>query len=667
MRANQIPAPLLGAVGILGALVAVALARAADGSRVPANELAVALAVATYAIVAVVIEIARHGDRVGRLMLLGATGWGVGEGLLAIGVQGTVHAAGSVPAAEWFATAGTAVRGLGWLVLVLAVPLVFPDGRPPWGGRRVPVVIVVSALTAFTVATLLAPTPLERRLEEMDSPTGLPQSMKVAADVLALSALALCVVALLVVLAGLVHRWRVGDEVRHQQLLWLCLAFAVPVLFLPLLGTDFVQPWMFAVVTLPVPVAIGVGMLQRRLYDLQFAVSRTLTYAVLSAAVAGLYALTVGGVGALLQERGAPWLPWVAAGVVAVSFAPLRNALQQGVNQVTYGQWSQPAAVLAATGRRLVDASDVPGLLDTLVTELGTGLGLAHVDIRDVGGRVLAGYGDAPTSPSAETMLTAYGAPVGALRWSRRPLRETDLALLDDVARQLGGVVHAASLLETIRQAQHRLVLAREEERRRLRRDIHDGLGPALASLALQVDMIRNQLGVSGVDPDTQLVGLRSAIQAAVVDVRRIVEGLRPPALDDLGLEGALEQLTSRTTNTDTRVEIDLPPLPPMPAAVEVAIFRISQEALTNVVRHAAAAHARIQVRADPGAVTVVITDDGAGTAQPRIGGVGLGSMTGRATELGGTLRVTSAPGRGTAVHLVLPLVDQPSPRSAVS
>ncbi len=104
-----------------------------------------------------------------------------------------------------------------------------------------------------------------------------------------------------------------------------------------------------------------------------------------------------------------------------------------------------------------------------------------------------------------------------------------------------------------------------------------------------------------------------------------------------------------------------------MPAAVEVAIFRISQEALTNIVRHAGATRAQIQVRVHPSAITVVITDDGAGTAQPRIGGVGLGSMTGRATELGGTLHVDSAPGRGTAVHLVLPLVDQPSPRSAVS
>ncbi|MGI8986690.1 MAG: sensor histidine kinase [Nocardioidaceae bacterium] len=657
MTGSRVCMVLAGAAAVLGALTAVVVATGAV-SGVPANEIAIALAITTYAVLAGVIELARPGHRVGRLMLTGATSWGVGEGALALGLQGYLHDPGSVPGAEWLAVTGTAVRGFGWLMLILAVPLFFPDGELPWRGRRSPavIVLVLGSIAGFTAASLLAPTPLEFRLEGMDSPTGLPASMRLVTDVLALTALALCVVALAVAVAGLVHRWQGGDELRRQQLLWLCIAFAVPILFLPFIATDSVAPWMFAVVTLPVPVAIAVAMLQRRLYDVQIALSRSLTYLALSAVVAGLYALTVGGVGALLRERGAVWLPWVAAGVVAVSFAPLRNVLQHAVNRLTYGQWSQPADVLAATGRRLADASDVSGLVNTLVVELGTGLDLAYVEIRDAAGRPLACHGTVDADQLEEIPLTAYGAPVGALRWSRRRLREADRRLLDDLAHQLGGVVHASGLFDTIREAQHRLVLAREEERRRLRRDLHDGLGPALASLTLQVDTLRNRLGTNETDPDADLLRLRSAIQATVVDVRRIVEGLRPPALDELGLAGALEDLGTRTAAHGLKVELDVPPLPQVPAAVEVAILRVTQEALTNVVRHSGATRADMRITLHSNGISLEITDDGAGTASSRIGGIGLTSMRERAEEISGTLTVDSTPGRGTRIRMWLPV-----------
>ncbi len=665
MRASGLPTTLPPAVvALVGGLASVALARLTQPAAVPWNEVAIALVIATYAMVAVVIRLAHPGHRVAGLMLLGACAWGVGEMALSLGLYG-ITSPGAVPAAELSAVLGTACRALGWLVLVLAVPLVFPDGVLPWEGRRWPAWVVVLAIGSFVAAAVLSPVPLERRLAGLDSPTGLPASLTVFTDLLALAGLSQCVLSLCVALAGLVHRWRTGDELRRQQLLWLCVAFALPVLFLPLLPTEIVRPWMFALVTLPVPVAIGVAMVQRRLYDVQFAVSRALTYLLLSAAVAALYALTVGGVGALLRERGASWLPWVAAGVVAVSFAPLRDALQQGVNRLTYGQWSEPAKVLAATGRRLADASDIAGLLGALTGELARGLGMHRVEIRDVTGRALAAYGSPSTTPGHTVPLTAFGAHVGEILWAGRPLRGTQEALLADLANQLGGVVHAVSLIETIREGQHRLVLAREEERRRLRRDIHDGLGPALASLTLQVDTIRNQIGVEGIDLDAQLVDLRSAIRAAVTDVRRIVEGLRPPALDELGLTGALEQLVSRTLGPRTVVHLDIEPLPHLPAAVEVAVLRVSQEALTNVVQHAHASNATVQVLHGRGMLRVLIRDDGDGGAKPRVGGVGLGSMSERATELGGTLDVHSVPGRGTTVHLHLPLAVEPTPQRA--
>jgi signal transduction histidine kinase len=410
---------------------------------------------------------------------------------------------------------------------------------------------------------------------------------------------------------------------------------------------------MFALATLPVPVAIAIAVTQRRLYDVQLAVNRSLTYGLLSLLIAGVYAVVVGGVGAFTRSRGAPWLPWVAAGVVAVSFAPLRNALQQAANRLTYGQWSQPADVLAATGRRLADAADVPALLHTLAAELGTGLSLTSVEITDALGRPLARHGVAGT-PTEELPLTAYGTPVGKLRWSGGRLRPPDRALLTDVAHQLGGVVHAAALLGVVRSAQERQVLAREEERKRLRRDLHDGLGPSLAALTLHVDALRNRLDAPEVD--AELLHLRSGIQGTVSDVRRIVEGLRPPALDELGLAGAIEQLADRlAAGTDLLVDVQVADPLEAAAAVEVAAYRIAQEALTNVVRHAGAHRACVRIRADGRELVLQVSDDGTGTPAPRDGGVGLASMRERAEELGGRLEVAGTPGAGTCVTARLP------------
>lgn len=641
-----------------GALTAVVVAvAAAPRSSPPVDELAILAAVLSYAVVAVVVD--RAQPVVGRLMLLGAVSWGVGEGMLALGVHGLVHDAGSVPAAALLGVIGTASRGFGWLLLILAVPMFFPDGRLPWPGWKGPGFLVGGAIGAFTAATLLAPRPLEYRLETMDSPTGLPLDLAWLADGIALGALVLCVVSLVVAVAGLVHRWRAGSELRRQQLLWLCAAFAVPVLFLPLIATDLAQPWMFALVIVPVPIAIAVAMLQRRLYDVQLAVSRTATWLALSAVVASLYAVTVGGVGALLSQRGADWVPWVGAGVVAVSFAPLHRVLQQAVNRITYGQWSQPAEVLASTGRRLVDASDVPALLHQLAAELRSGLGLQRVTIRDTEGRLLAAHGEEGAGAPQELPLAAYGVPVGMLAWRGPRLRAGDERLLQDLARQLGGVVHSAGLLASVREAGQRLALAREEERRRLRRDLHDGVGPQLAGLTLMVDTLRNRLGSQDVAPgqetDTELIALRREIQTTVVEVRRIVEGLRPPALDELGLVGAVEQLAQRLPTPGLEVRLHAAPLPPIPAAVEVAAYRIVQEAVANASRHSGARLVTISLERAEEAMTVEVSDDGRGGTQHREGGVGLASMRERAEQLAGRLVVESAAGEGTSVRAWLP------------
>ncbi len=578
MQTRRVLAALLGAAGIV---VAVLAQTSANGAL---NLTAVGLMYAAYIVVGLLILRSHPTHVVGRLMLAGGAVSGAGSGLLEVGwahLRNHPDAVGS----QVLATLGSTGRGLGWLAVTLLLPQVFPDGERT-GPRRLLQVAWVGAwacLVTDAVTSLLGPTQSDLRLSKVDNPIGLPRSVQPLVDAVTGAMLLAMLVTLLLAVAQLVWRWRHGDALGRQRLLWFALAFVLPILVLLLSLWDLGRPWIFGLVSLPLPIAIGVACLQHRLYDLDLVVNRSLTYSALSLVIAGIYALTVGGVGAMLRQQGAGWLPWAAAGVVAVSFAPVRDALQRFANRLTYGQWSQPAEVLAATGRRLVDATDVPGLLQTLTDELGEGLDLRYVQIRDAGGECLAVRGE-PDDRVESVPLQAYGVPVGVLRWSGRDLRESDRSLVRDLAGQLGAVVHSAALLGSLRSSQERLVLAREEERRRLRRDLHDGLGPALAGLTLQVDTLRHQLrAVGGEEVEEPLLELRSGIQSTVLDVRRIVEGLRPPALDELGLVEALRQLVARLETPDgpgVTLSAEVPGR--LPAAVEVATYRIVAEAVTN-------------------------------------------------------------------------------------
>lgn len=649
-RAAAVAATLVGV-----AAEAVAVAATPTGAA-RWSELSVAAVILAWAVVGLVIVWHRPAHPVGRLAVTAVPVWGAGQALIATSAQPlTVH---PTPAAALATVVGSALRGLPWLVLVLWLPVRFPDGLPPdtrlrrWSQR-----VVVAAVATLTVVPLLAPTLSFEEHPSVDNPVGLPPAWQDTTDAVATLGLALGVASVLLGVACLVQRYRRGGPLTRQQVLVFGVAFVPPVAALLLSATDSAPAWVFGVSSLPLPLAVGAAVLSRRLYDLPLVLNRSLTYGGLWLAIAALYALVVGGVGAALRAEDVVWLPWLAAGVVAVSFAPLRDALQRAANRLTYGQWSQPAEVLAATVRRLGDATDVPGLLRSLVDDVGSALSLRFVALTGRDGRVLASHGT-PVDDVDGLPVTAYGSQVATLTWDRRPLRDADRALLADVAGQLGSVVHSVELVEALRASQERLVAAGEEERRRLRRDLHDGLGPALAGLTLRVDTVRNQLdGAASPEAAAGLLDLRTGIQSTVTDVRRIVEGLRPPALDELGLVESVVELAERVGRTgQVAVDVLADPLPRLPAAVEVACYRIVQEALTNVLRHSHAAHATVGIRLDGTAVHLEVTDDGTGDLTPRADGVGLGSMHERAGEIGGELVVRSIPGRGTTVVATLPV-----------
>jgi signal transduction histidine kinase len=238
----------------------------------------------------------------------------------------------------------------------------------------------------------------------------------------------------------------------------------------------------------------------------------------------------------------------------------------------------------------------------------------------------------------------------------RGMLSRRDEALLLDVVRQAAIAIRGSHLARQLQESREQLVLAREEDRRRIRRDLHDGLGPVLGGVAMRLDAAGNAVRS---DPETAhrlVVQARAEITEALADVRRLVHGLRPPALDDLGLRAAVVQQVERARTSGLDVAVEAPGLEGLPAAVEVAAYRIVAEALTNVTRHAEASHASVSLSPGPADLEVEVTDDGRGIGADMVSGVGLRSLRERVEELGGRYEIVCPPEGGTRVRAWLPI-----------
>ena len=258
--------------------------------------------------------------------------------------------------------------------------------------------------------------------------------------------------------------------------------------------------------------------------------------------------------------------------------------------------------------------------------------------------------------------MTHQGTPVGTLLAEGPPGRAIgarDRALLSDLAGHAGAAVYAAGLADDLQASRHRLVEAREEERRRLRRDLHDGLGPGLASVVLGLDLATGMLDIDPQAARTVLKELKAETVTSIEEIRRLVYELRPPALDDLGLVGALRQQADRIgrRHPTMSITVDAPSsLPTLPAATEVAAYRIVTEAITNAARHAEATTCDVGVSLD-GQLHLDVMDNAIGVTSPMRLGVGLSAMRERVAELGGTWAI--GPGRdqiGTRIVTTLPL-----------
>jgi signal transduction histidine kinase len=714
---GQTPAPgrgrLIAAAAGVAVLVAVAGSASAPafdqaGTAVFADTLSFACAVGAVAVIGAVVALAVPGNRVGWLLLAAAAVMGVGVALTEAGVRGVVTAPGSVPGASYMAAFGPGLQAAGMLIVVVGVPVVFPDGRlpgPRWGWLSWS---ATAAVTCLFLGNVVSPHTQEARLARWHNPLGLPGRFGGIASALSNAGVLLAAATAAGAIAGLVLRWRRGGPLVRQQLLFLALAACPPALvFLTILVTNGVPGWIFGLVLLPLPAAIAFAILSHGLYDLRHAAQRTLLWLAMSGVVVGIYAVVVIVAAALVPVHHTWWPSALAAAVAALLLIPLRDKLQRGVTRIVYGRWHEPYEVLAGLGERLEAAADIDRLLDAAVAELTTGLDLHDVSVRGPDGTIVIGAGSAvpaatigagsavpaatigagsavpataagdvpatagqvgsavsPVASIPSIALLAYGTPVGSLTYRApdRPLSAAEERLLHDLARQLGGALHARLLREDLQRARERLVVAREEERRRLRRDLHDGIGPALAGLTLKTETARALLPPGTEGASRQLHDLGEEIRCTVVDVRRLVEGLRPPALDELGLAGACAQAIERlTAGSGLAASVDAcDDLPALPAAVEVAAYRIVVEAVTNTVRHARAHHCRVSITCTPAGLAVEVTDDGAGLAAAGQPGHGLAIMRERAEELGGTVTVRDG-SPGVTVQARLPAVTTPA------
>ncbi|MBL7494359.1 sensor histidine kinase [Frankia sp. AgW1.1] len=646
----------LAAVAVAAAGSGVAVWARAGGTSGQAGAVSLAVTIVLITLAGCVLALARPDNRVGWVMAAAGAAWGVGEGGFDLAVRGIVTHPGSVAGAGGLAVVGASIRAAGWFGAAVAVPVVFPDGRLPGPRWRWLGYVAVAGLASTFVGTVLDAHVENSVLARAGWDSPVPAAVHGVGNLLSTLSLPLMAVTVVGSAAGMVRRWRRGDVRLRRQLLVFAAGVALPVVVSPAACGAGSPPWVFAVAVAPVPVAVAVAVLTGGVFDLATVANRSLVWGALSGSIVALYALVVAGTGAVLGQSGARWLPWLAAGAVAVSFAPLRAVLQDAANRITYGRWRTPYEVLAGLGARIEDAADTERVLGGVVSELYVTLGLTGAALRDSGGLVVAGT---PGPGSVVVPLTAYGRHTGDLLYTEpaTPLRSSDRRVLADLAAQLALLMHARSLTDDLQGARERLVLAREEERRRLRRDLHDGLGPALAGLMLKVDNAR-----AVVEEDSPAVGrdlalLRDDIARTVVDVRRLVEGLRPPAIDELGLGPALAQAVDRlATRSGPAIGVTFADdLPALPAALEVALYRIVCEAVTNAVRHADAATCAVTVDLRERMLSVEIRDDGVGLRPPSSGGHGLATMRERAEELGGTLTIR-ADRAGTAITALLPL-----------
>jgi signal transduction histidine kinase len=422
---------------------------------------------------------------------------------------------------------------------------------------------------------------------------------------------------------------------------------------------------LFTIALAALPISVGLAVLRYRLFEIDWIISRTLVYATLSSALAGVYLAMVLGSEAALHGRLDAAAPLVGAGIVAVAFAPLRELFQSVIDRRLFGQRRSPYEAVSQLSRRLEALVPLEDVMPTLTEMVATALRLpyAAIELASDGDFALeSGYGE--LSGASETFPLHYrgeviGRMILGVRSGTDSFSAADRRVLEGLLAHGGVAAHSVALTRDLQRSRERIVLAREEERRRIRRDLHDGLGPELTAAAFRIDLARMLLPNQQERADKELGDLRQQMGSVIEDVRRLVYDLRPPVLDEMGLAGSLQEHAARLSSRPeeqptTMFSVTCGELPALPAAIEVAAFRIAMEAMTNSARHSGASRCEVILTVAE-RLELRVVDDGKWRPNGH-NGVGIASMRERAHEVGGSFSVGPGAEGGTQVYAALPL-----------
>ncbi|WP_052703098.1 GAF domain-containing sensor histidine kinase [Paenibacillus beijingensis] len=440
---------------------------------------------------------------------------------------------------------------------------------------------------------------------------------------------------------------------------------------------------------LAIPVTLTLAVLRQRLWDINPLVNRTVLYGALTVCVVLLYTLVVFYLGSLFATWSHFIVSLIATGIVAAVFAPIKEWLQRQVNRMLKGRHDDPYAVLLELGRQLMKPIAPDAMLTAIARQVRDALRLPYAGIAiGIEGQetMIAEAGERRDGLESRAFPIIYnGKTLGTLYAACRSAGETfsaeDSIFLEVMLRHAGPLVNNADMLQSMRrlaedvqESREKLVLAREEERRRIRNNLHDDLAPRLAALALNAATARKYVEKDPAEAVAMLDDLRQVIRTTVEDIRLLVNDLRPPALDQLGLVGAIRTrmdemakptrlISSEDGGKPLRFELEFPPmLPALRAGVEVAAYRIVTESMVNVVKHAEATVCKVRLSiTDADRLFIEVVDDGIGTAKSQTGftlsgGIGLLSMRERAAEIGGECGIERPAAGGTRIWAVLPL-----------
>jgi len=574
-----------------------------------------------------------------------------------------------------------------WIPLITGLAIVaaiFPDGRfltPGW--RR--------AMWA-AVAISLVPTALNAVIPRLTVYAGLDNPVGFGGGRIRAAAVASTTLMLPVVVVGaaaIVHRFRRSKGDERLQLKWLTLSttlvaamFAVYGVLVIIQGT--VSPdgrgltWLedlTILAFLAVPVSVTFGVLKYRLYDIDIVINKAVVYGAIAVFITAVYLLVVIGVGSLIGYASNPVLSAIAAAIIALAFQPARRWAQRLANRFVYGRRSTPYEVLSQLSSRFANAYSLDDALPRLahVSADAVGAERATVWLRADGtlrptaswptdgaiaplpmqGQGLPSFGPRETGFAVRHQGDLLGA-VSVVMPANEPLGQAQRKLLEDVAAQTGLVLRNVGLLEDLRASRRRLVAAQDEERRRLERNIHDGAQQQLVALSVQLRLVEQLVDRDATKAHEMLQQLQRTTSDALEDLRDLARGIYPPLLADQGLPAALEAQARKsglpiTLAPDGVVRYD--------QDVEAAVYFCVLEALQNVAKYARATAITVALHDADRRLLFEVNDDGVGfDLAHAMGGMGLRSMSDRVEAVGGSLEVTSTPGRGTTVVGTIPL-----------